>query len=656
MTSFFIRTAESLRKNRKKTLVFLVLLTLVPALFILKSRVDNSLPVWQSKDDIHWIQYQQFMKHYELTNPLVIYLPNIDTYTMSGIAATLHDEITVQAIQSQIVHDHGKTQGLIFISPLPGATPAELAKLLNTVKNILSRYEKPFHLGGVWYLTVLLDQLSADSTRTLFPVVLLLLCITTWYFIRNRTNTALVLACGLLPALQITGLMAAVGLSLNMVLLTLPPMTMILGIAHAIHFVTKVKDNRKPDPVELFAQVAPPCLLSGITTMFGFLSLLFAGYQPVRELGFWGAVATVLALLNAFILLPVLFCPQTRVQIKISRNFTAFLARFRFPVLGFFLLAAVLAGTGIHRLEIGSLILDFFPVNSEVRNNYKTIENKGLGLTLFEVDLAPGNLPFQQVKQIMTDYMALHPEITHTLYFFPNGIVIPVSGKNGIKFPNLSFNLAQNTPQRLTILLKTLTSERTLELADELEGYLQDNLKNRKNPYVTGAVPLYTRGQKRLFVSLVRSFTFAFLSVSIIMGISLRSPYLGLLAIIPNILPVFFILAAMAWLGISLSVATVTVASIVFGIVVDDTIHFLHRLKKESTQISTEKRLQNTISHVGPAIITTSLVAGTGFLGFLAAPFIPLRSFGLLIAAALFLALVCDMILLPALILVWNRK
>jgi predicted RND superfamily exporter protein len=237
-------------------------------------------------------------------------------------------------------------------------------------------------------------------------------------------------------------------------------------------------------------------------------------------------------------------------------------------------------------------------------------------------------------------------------------MVIATSTANGARLPMpLSLGEMDGRPQRATILLKTLASEPTLALSEELEVFLQLHLGQQEHPYVTGSVPLYTRGQQRLFSSLLTSFASAFIPISLVMGLALRSVHFGILAIIPNIMPVFFILALMGWLGIPLSVATVTVASIVFGIVVDDTIHFLHRLRAAyQTPGTTMEHLHNTIHYAGPAMLTAALISGTGFLGFLASPFIPLRDFGLLISGALWLAILCDVVLLPLLILSWNKR
>lgn len=658
MVDFFRNFALLVKCHRFLTLLLFLGITIVLAGFSLCSHVDNSLEVWQSDDDVHWLQYQQFVEKYEITDPLVVYLPETDIFQMEDVEEDLSTETTGARIHSLVIDTGAENgQGLFFIIPRIDMGPSELAGLLDEVEDILGRYDIPYHLGGVWYLTAMLDGLSAQSTKTLFPVVLLILALAVWIFVRDLNNFLLVLACGFLPALQITGIMALAEVRLNMVLLALPPLTMILGIAHAIHLVAKVPDDVHQKSIDLFGLVAPPCLLSGITTMLGFLSLTMSDYLPVRQLGIWGMVASFLALASAFILLPFFFKASSRKPVNIPQTMAGVLNRYRFPLIALFLLATLTALGGLTRLSKGSLILDFFSKGAVVRQSYQAIEGAGLGLTPFEIDLAGSAVSNEEIQVILARYAASHPVISHIFYYFESGEVITSSTESGLRLPMaLTFADMEERPQRVTLLLKTLASEPTLAMAEDLEEYLQNTFGSQDYPYVTGSVPLYTRGQKALFSSLLNSFAFAFVTISLIMGLALRSWRYGLLAIIPNFLPVFFILASMGWLGIPLSVATVTVASIVFGIVVDDSIHFLHRLRAEAKEIALVQRLQNALDHVGPAIITTTIVAGTGFLGFLVSPFIPLRNFGLLISGALILALVCDLFLLPVLLLAGTKE
>jgi predicted RND superfamily exporter protein len=658
MQRFFLHFAATLRRHRTLTLLLFFGLSLASGLFALHSRVDNSLAVWQSADDPHWQQYQQFVAHYHIIDPLIVYLPGIDLLSLEDIADALKAQTRAETLQSLAIHSISDEEaGLFFVVPKAESSPEELAALLAEVEGVLQQQGAPYHLGGVWYLTTLLDQLSAKSTQTLFPVVLAILALGVIFLVRSVRNVVLVLLCGCIPALQITGIMALCGVKLNMILLALPPCTMILGIAHAIHLVSKEPDAAHPDGLSLFAEVAPPSLLSGLTIMIGFFSLYFSSYLPIQQLGLWGTAAGALSLATSLILLGLFFEPAPCRAIPLPQGYVAFMALHRLPLAGVFLVLILLAGMGISRLQTGSLILDFFAETATVRQHYQQIENAGIGLTPFEVDLEHSTLSNEQLRQVFQEYARSHSEVTQVVYTFADATVIGEATEHGAQMPAiLSLDSMQERPQRATVMLKTVASEPTLALAESLEALLQQRIGQQPHPYVTGSVPLYCRGQKQLFSSLLTSFANAFVPISLIMGLALRSFYFAILAIIPNVLPVFFILATMGWLSIPLSVATVTVASIVFGIVVDDTIHFLHRLQA-ATKVSgsAADHLHDTIHYAGPAMLTAAVISGTGFLGFMASPFIPLRHFGLLISGALWLAIFCDMVLLPLLLLSWRR-
>jgi hypothetical protein len=658
MHAFFRQFAITLRVHRILTLILFAGLTLLTGVFTLHSKTDNSLAVWQSADDPHWHQYQDFVARYHIIDPLIVYLPGIDLFALEEAADAMGEETSAANVHSLTIQPlTGGEAGLFFIIPRAESSPAELATLLAEVETVLKGKGLSYHLGGVWYLTTMLDTLSARATQTLFPMVLAILTLGVIILVRNPRNIVLVLLCGFVPALQITGIMALAGVKLNMILLALPPCIMILGIAHAIHLVLKEPNRDHPDGVSLFAQVAPPSLLSGLTIMLGFFSLVFSTYLPIQQLGIWGTVASGLSLINPLILLALHFEPAPFRALSMPDSMVTFMARYRLLFTGIFIILLFLSAMGISRLKTGSLILDFFEENAIVRQNYQRIEGAGLGLTPFEIDLAASTMTNTQLQATLDTFAGNNQVVTQIFYSFADGMVIATSTRNGARFPMpLTLREIKERPQRATVLLKTVSSETTLALAEELEAFLQKQLGTRRHPYVTGSVPLYTRGQQHLFTSMLSSFASAFLPISLVMGLALRSVHFAILAIIPNLMPVFFILAIMGWVGIPLSVATVTVASIVFGIVVDDTIHFLHRLQAENRRPGTAmEHLHNTIHYAGPAMLTAALISGTGFLGFIASPFIPLRDFGLLISVALWLAILCDMVLLPLLILSWKR-
>ncbi|MGV1099769.1 efflux RND transporter permease subunit [Thiovibrio sp. JS02] len=651
----FLALARILQRHRRSVLLLLIAGTLLLALASLRSRVDNSIAVWQTPDDPHWLHFLDYSQRHRLRDPLVVYLPKA---TPAGAGSLKLAAKKIPAVEASALFtlDHGEGKGqLLLVTPRAKSNPAALAALIGEIQRLAAEMlpNEPMHLGGVWYLTNALDSLSAASTRTLFPLVIAILAAGVCLFLRDLRRSSLAVACGLLPALHLTGLMALCREPLNMILLALPPLTMILGIAHAIHFLKK----EAPEAAfSLYATVAAPCLLSAATTMLGFLSLLSSAYGPVQKLGLWGAVGAGLSLLSPLVLIPIFPQPgaASSERQRPKPNWAGTLFRCKGVILGAVCGLLLLSAWGIQRLERGSLILDFFRPEAVLVEDYRIIEAAGLGLTPLEIDLDGVGLAGPTLQQALLALADRHPEISHFFLTFDAAgkVVLPLATANGavLETPLLP-GFGQGAPRRVTILTRTLASEKTLALVEAIELDLSEKLGPRETPYLTGTVPLYTRGQRALFSTLLVSFALAFVSISLIMGLALRSLPLAILAAIPNLVPVLFILGSMGLVGIPLSVATVTVASIVFGVVVDDTIHFLHNWQARHDQADPLLKLNAVLNHVGPAMLTTSIVAGTGFLGFLISPFIPLRNFGLLISLALGYAILCDLILLPALLL-----
>ena len=609
-SSFLLAAARLLQRRSRVVQLIVLLLSLGLGLAAARITVDNSIGVWQADHDPAWRHFLDFSKRYQVVDPLVILLP------------------------------------------AAGLAPAALDKIIGAVRKALDARSLPAHLGGVWYLTAVLDRLSSESAARLFPVVFCLMAAGVFYTFTRLWPTAVILACGALPALWLTGLMALDGIKMNMVLLALPPLTMILGISHAIHFL--LKENDPDTPLITFCATIRPCALSALTTMLGFFSLTLSAYAPVRSLGVWGATGVALSFLLTIVLVPGIY-PARRPRPRHAAAWQALarnIGRHPGHLFTALLVVAVLAA-GMGKLKRSSFILDFLDPALSARRDHLAIEQTGVGLTPIEVEIEGARLPPGRLFQLVSE-LARSPLVTHFLFFSGHdpSRFQAVATSNGAEFDQPLLPGAAGRPvTRMTILTRTVSSEETLAFADRIENLLRRRLGPRPTPYVTGSVPLFTRGQARLFSTLINSFAAAFVSIAVVIGLVLGSWRLGVLAMIPNLAPVAMILGVMGWSGIPLSVATVTVASIVFGVVVDDTIHFLHTWRRFGRLSRRRQRLAATLGYAGPAMLCTSVVAGGSFLGFLASPFVPLRNFGLLIALALALAILCDLILLPLLLL-----
>jgi len=136
-----------------------------------------------------------------------------------------------------------------------------------------------------------------------------------------------------------------------------------------------------------------------------------------------------------------------------------------------------------------------------------------------------------------------------------------------------------------------------------------------------------------------------------------RSVSAAVLCMIPNIAPVLIIFMTMGALGIWLDVATAMIATMAVGIAVDDTIHVYHGYSKRVARgVNPVWALARTYHHAGSAIMATTIVLCTQYLLLTLSDFVPTSRFGFLSAVGIFAALIFDLLVLPALLVLIGRK
>lgn len=172
---------------------------------------------------------------------------------------------------------------------------------------------------------------------------------------------------------------------------------------------------------------------------------------------------------------------------------------------------------------------------------------------------------------------------------------------------------------------------------------------------VTGSIPLMMRATDEIAQSQYSSFLIALAVICVIMMLTLGSVQGGLLSIIPNIIPALLSFGLMGLLGIPLDTDTLMIAPVIIGIAVDDTIHFMthYRLELIRTR-SMAEALHSTINDVGTAVIFTTMVLGLGFAILSFSDYLGMAKIGFFGSLAIFMALLCDLFLIPALIQIFK--
>ena len=153
------------------------------------------------------------------------------------------------------------------------------------------------------------------------------------------------------------------------------------------------------------------------------------------------------------------------------------------------------------------------------------------------------------------------------------------------------------------------------------------------------------------------SFALALLIVSLIMIVSLGSFRGGIMGMVPNAIPAFLAFGLMGLFGIPLDTDTLLIAPIILGIAVDDTIHFMTHYRVELSKTgSIAAALESAIREVGQAVMFTTMVIGLGFSVLSFSDYLGMAKVGFFGSLAIFVALLCDLFLIPAMIIVFKPK
>ena len=167
----------------------------------------------------------------------------------------------------------------------------------------------------------------------------------------------------------------------------------------------------------------------------------------------------------------------------------------------------------------------------------------------------------------------------------------------------------------------------------------------------TGVVPIVYKAQRALLNSLVESTLWSFLTITPIMMFVSRSFAAGIVAMLPNVLPVLVIFGGMGWMGIPIDIGSMMTASIALGVAVDDTIHFLARYRESLDQCSDRKRaIVATYQHCAIPTLQAAIISGLGLSVFAFSTFTPTQRFGWLMLTILVAGVISELVMLPAIL------
>ena len=605
--------------------------------------------------------------------------------------------------------DAGQSQTLSYFSDKRNS------EVVQAIKTIIRKYDaKDFSIVMVG-TPVMIDSLKRSMIHnmamfSLFAILIIILCLVLIF--RRISGVVLPFTIVIATLWATIGLMAAAGVPIQLPTQILPSFLLVVGVGASIHVLALFFYNidRGMDKEKAISESLKhsglPIIMTSLTTAAGLFSFSFSEIYPIAKLGIFGSIGVVFSLVYTIILLPALIAllpikskKRTRENKqnvfidKILIFFTNFSCKNSllivicgFIIIGFSIIA-------IFRINFGHAPITWMPEYTGLESDTRLIDKELKGSANMEIIIDTGKQDGIKNPEILK-------KIEQALIWMENKykdqeLFIGKSLSIVLLLKEINQALHENNPEyytipgdshliaqelflfessgaddlsrlvdtyyekaRITIKVPMLDALAYIDFLKDVEEELKIRFAGSAKIVLTGLIPMMARTLEAVMLSTAESYLQAFLVITLMMIILIGSFRIGLISMIPNLLPIFFVLGLMGIAGITLDMFLMLVGCIAIGLAVDDTIHFIHNFHRYFHKTKKIKEsIQNTLLTSGRAMLTTSVVLSSGFFIYLLASMSNLFYFGLLTGIAIIIALLADFILAPAfMVLIYKKR
>ena len=610
-----------------------------------------------------------------------------------------------QEVAGRFVSRDGRVAGLVVSIALP--EERESAKreatdyLYETAADARQKHTSiDYHLIGGMILNRVIGDALDDETAILGPIALGTMLLVALILIRSIWGTlaiVLMISAVIPSALGFTGW---VGLKLFGESAAALFVLMAVTVAHSVHIIEGMAGGLRQgmERTEAVAHTLRvnmwPVFLTSFTTAIGFLSLNFVDMPPFRVMGNIVAFGSMCAFAFSMTLLPSLLsvlpirARKTREsRLDVFDRISRFVISHRMTLLYSFGFLTVVLVAGISRLELRENWLEVLDESYEFRQSADFLNENFPGVETYEYSLDSGReggiTDTEYLKQVdaFAEWYRAQPEFVHIFSIAdimkrlnknlhgddPDYYVTPDDPELAAQYLLLfEFSLPvgrdlnnlidhDRKATRATVSLKSMTSLEKIDLDNRARAWLRENAPGMETS-ATGIPIVGAYSVQRNIESMLMGTFVAMAIVSLLLFAVFRSIRLGLLSLIPNFLPAAMAMGLWGYLVGEVGVPASVVTAIAFGIIVDDTIHFMTKYteSRKAGKLPSES-VQMAFRSVGRALFTTTLVFGLGFMVFGASGVVGNQVLGLLVGITVIIALIADFLFLPPLLMLLDE-
>lgn len=566
------------------------------------------------------------------------------------------------------------------------------------------------HVSGMPYIRTLNAKSILNEISLFIGAALLITSLIFFFFFRSIRATLIAVSVVIIGVMWTFGFLGLFNFEITILTAIIPSLVIVIGIPNCIFLTNKYQQeyvnhgNKARALQRVITRVGTATLMTNLTTAAGFATFMITNSELLKEFGLVASVNIVALFFLCLIIIPIFYSyqpvPKPQHLEHLNKNYTkSFMAWIEKCVKYhrakiYTVAAAIFIVSFLGALTIktsGSLIEDM-PQNTAFYKDILFFEKEFDGVMPLEITIdtkrKQGVMKLSTLRKIdeLQKTIESIPEFSKPISILnlvkyskqvyyngnPDFYELPTSQeqnfiasyaknafKSGKKDIMKSYISKDGQTARITTFMKDIGTGKMEVVENKLMKKINEVFpSDRYKVTITGKAYVFEKGTKYLLDNLVMSLLLAIFIIAVLMVLMFRSFKMVVVSLIPNLLPLMITAGLMGYFGIPLKPSTILVFSIAFGLSVDDTIHFLAQYRQELTKTNwkIKKSIYATLKEAGVSMFYTSVVLFAGFSVFMISSFGGTKALGGLVGMTLLFGMLSNLMLLPALVLTFNKK
>ncbi|WP_435253685.1 efflux RND transporter permease subunit [Tenacibaculum sp. A30] len=611
-----------------------------------------------------------------------------------------------------LYNDKGVLQTAIYLNKDIVNTPVRkdfvMDLLIPTVESFEKKHSVDVRISGMPYIRTLNSQNITDEMGIFVVGALLITAIIFFFFFRSFRATFITLLVVGIGVTWAFGFIGLLGYEITVLSALIPPLIIVIGVPNAVFLINKYQQevkkhgNQAKSLQRVISKVGNATLMTNITTASGFATFIFVKSQLMREFGILASINIISIFILALLIIPIIYSfmplPEQKhlnhLEKKWMENVVNWMENMvkkqRIAIYITTVSIIIFSMIGIYMIRVSGSLIEDMPKGKQFYKDIKFFESEFGGIMPLEILIdtkrEKGVMKLSTLKKMeeLNEAIETFPELSKPIsvtnlvkyskqayyngnpkyYQLPTGqekSYIFAYTKNSDSNSGMLKNFVDSTGRyaRITTFMKDIGTDKMDVIQERLQAVIKKQFPDENfNVSLTGKALVFLKGTNYLIKNLVISLSLAIILISIFMAWMFRSPQMILISLIPNMLPLLITGGLMGFLDIPIKPSTILVFSIAFGISVDDTIHFLAKYRQEllSNNWKIKPAVYSALRETGVSMFYTSIVLFFGFLVFTVSSFGGTIALGGLVSVTLLLAMVSNLLLLPSLLLSFEKK